>query len=1058
MCSFLPTMNPGPLIDMPLDQRKRDLQTFTNYYPPILQISSRTLAVPYKEQRHHRSPSESIGNNYSLQACDLKIRNLQKRHGVSLRNAFATSPGTSLLFKTKASPREPLPSISRPLTSKQQQEIMQSLEEQTWSTGTEPTEKDLERYVYYIRNCVHDPMLAPQPPEQTNNIIKLLPPSHRDMERLMEDLLMEVHSDHNFSLRKSIVDYILKDPLERQRLFISNVPRPFPRRVIRRPVPWAAMYDQAWTWQRQHLFTVNPMMVHLQELWLNSFSTLRFVKLDDLFSANLPLLPADFEDLVQRQCQITRDDLANRWLPRCASLFVSYKDLWLPLVPQKDHVAPASAQEFFSCVAALMSLQLRSLVIASLQDLLQFFTLHQDGNDFGDVFEEMRFVQRQVLLVKLNVQEQHIVFQPSLEECWELIHQGFMKIINSAQNLPRVECNLFLDIQGRGLYLRSVRTDELLVTDIINRAKSIFQKNTLGPKQYLNVYTKYSSLLDDTAKQDIVAFLKEKHSLQDFTQKINGFQQMWKEIASLHITVPLSMFCLDALRLNEDLCDRSESLKDRLIVFKVEENRDLNKSICHRYDKIAETVMGTTGNLEELVALYQYLKHTSEVTVHKLKDEICEAADRLSFLLDCATLPQEDVKLNSNVFHWPEQILAMFEMSKGRLASRKVHAEDHLIKRTAEFEQTLLSVGKEVEAFKKKEFVSLEEMKNNVEKLNNLASSLDAAVTEQENINQQETLLEKEQSQFPRLQNLMDIKQPYDQLWTTARNFHNLSEIWMNGPLLHLNAEKISDELATMWNTMYKLIQYFSDLAGPRRVADSFKIKIEKFKQHLPILTIICNPGIKDRHWDKITATVGFKVKLDVGTSLLNMLELGLSKFSDQLEEIGVSAREEYTLEKTMENMKNEWADLRFAFTAYRDTGTSVLSAVNDIQVLLKDHIIKTQTMGGSPFIKAIEADCGEWEDKLLMMRDILESMLKCQACWLNLEPIFSSGDIISKMPEEGRKFAIVDKCWRDIVSEAVKDTRVLVVTGLSNVLSRLQESNVFLEDIQQGLNTYNNV
>lgn len=47
----------------------------------------------------------------------------------------------------------------------------------------------------------------------------------------------------------------------------------------------------------------------------------------------------------------------------------------------------------------------------------------------------------------------------------------------------------------------------------------------------------------------------------------------------------------------------------------------------------------------------------------------------------CSLSPDDDVKLNSSVFHWPEQILAVFEISKSRLATRREHAEDHLLKR-----------------------------------------------------------------------------------------------------------------------------------------------------------------------------------------------------------------------------------------------------------------------------------------------------------------------------------------------------------------------------------------
>ncbi|XP_037330436.2 dynein axonemal heavy chain 3-like [Pungitius pungitius] len=156
-----------------------------------------------------------------------------------------------------------------------------------------------------------------------------------------------------------------------------------------------------------------------------------------------------------------------------------------------------------------------------------------------------------------------------------------------------------------------------------------------------------------------------------------------------------------------------------------------------------------------------------------------------------------------------------------------------------------------------------------------------------------------------------------------------------------------------------------------------------------------------------------------------------------------------------MEKMMSEWAELRLSFIPHGDTGTHILSEVDDIQVLLDDHVIKTQTMRSSPFIKPIETDCKHWEEKLLSMQAILDSMLKCQAAWLRLEPIFSSEDIVAQMPEEGRKFSVVDSYWKHVIATAVKDTHVLVATGQPNMLQRLQESNVFLDDIQKGLHTY---
>ncbi|XP_034561309.1 dynein heavy chain 3, axonemal-like [Notolabrus celidotus] len=81
-----------------------------------------------------------------------------------------------------------------------------------------------------------------------------------------------------------------------------------------------------------------------------------------------------------------------------------------------------------------------------------------------------------------------------------------------------------------------------------------------------------------------------------------------------------------------------------------------------------------------------------------------------------------------------------------------------------------------------------------------------------------------------------------------------MSNEWMYGPFLSLDAEKISYELDVMWRTMDELTQTFSSLLKPCSMAESFKRKIHQFKEHLLILTTICNPGIKARHWEKISS------------------------------------------------------------------------------------------------------------------------------------------------------------------------------------------------------------
>lgn len=69
---------------------------------------------------------------------------------------------------------------------------------------------------------------------------------------------------------------------------------------------------------------------------------------------------------------------------------------------------------------------------------------------------------------------------------------------------------------------------------------------------------------------------------------------------------------------------------------------------------------------------------------------------------------------------------------------------------------------------------------------------------------------------------------------------------------------------------------------------------------------------------------------------------------------------------QALAKMKTGWETVVLNFVPYKETGLGILSSIDDVQVLLEDHIVKTTTMKNSPFIKPFEADVNEWDQHLV--------------------------------------------------------------------------------------------
>jgi dynein heavy chain len=750
---------------------------------------------------------------------------------------------------------------------------------------------------------------------------------------------------------------------------------------------------------------------------------------------------------------------------------------------------PNKAEKVVDCAVTLMSRQLRGMCENSLVNFSNLFEkLSLPVTSAYSIFIiNVRLRKRRSKEITTDFSEAvEVCLQPDLEEFKGAMNNCINNIVNTSRGYSRPEqalgtnnnsfggknhhllTDMLVNSRHKKMNESSVSITDEIVYDIKDRILEQLERFYVAPNSLLKKFDILNQLFSGEKTDTVMKSIRDcihSENIQDSLEALgNVSKDLENLIDSIKHAIPdvsyYPMFEVRCFDLKELLVRQCRFLLAQIMDAVVEENRNNMMLISQKYSEIANTLIGEITDSAELRALQEFTNRSAAALMQLHEQYVGICFERIRFLLAHKhKFSRDDIQTLYTTYNWPSSIQNYLRRSYETQSTRKKELEELLEEDQRRLENDVNDLLKRVEVLA--DNGAPMEFRKNVDRINAIKRDIESKQEKADEISERETLLEMPHSDFqPRLDDIKANIEPLERLWITIKQFVEETHHWHETRLSDIDpehAERTADEI---YRTLVKVGKEFDRMGEKRqvakRIAESLQSEVKEFmNESVPLMLLICNPGMKERHWNDIEAVTGLRIPRGEVYTMNMMLELGLQHHTKAIEDICVSASKEYGLQLAMEKMETEWKNMNFETKEYRTTGTRILTGIDEIQQLLDDQIVKTQAMKASRFIKPFLEQITKWEETLTTMQDILDNWLKVQSTWLYLEPIFSSEDIMRQMPAEGKMFKAVDNTWRVSMAQTFSEPSCIKVARRAGFLESLIEANAKLEQIQKGLNDY---